>query len=185
MISRVIKYAGTAAAIWLLLSAPLFGETFLVVVEEFRGGEALEPPLASQEGLMSAMFDLGHITFETGMYRPEMSWNGLQFSEPMRLAREGSARYLAVVRVFAEIYPLVERSEDPGGNAPTGEGLEIESQAEYLLFDAESSRLLGRGEVTASSVGEQRILSYEELLFQTGETVARELSELCRESGFR
>jgi hypothetical protein len=178
---RVTRYASTATLIWLLVSAPVFGETFLVIVEEFRGGDALEPPLESQEGLMSAMFDLGHITFETGRFRPQMSWNGLDFAEPMRLAREGSARYLAAVRVFTALHRPVDRSGDPGGNAPLVEGVEITSRAEYLLFDTETSRLLGSGEVTASSLDGERVLSYEELLFRTGETVARELSELCRE----
>jgi len=159
------------------IHAPAHGDTFLVIVEEFRDGEAVEVPPASQEGLMSGMFDLGHITFETGEYRPEMDWDSLEFSEPLLLTREGLGRYLAVARVFAEAHP-----REPGGltgseAAPTA-GTQIAVRASYLLFDARTSRLLGRGELTASSTEGERELTYGELLFATGEKLARAIVSL-------
>ena len=172
------------ALLWAGIGPPAHGDTFLVIVEEFRDGEAVEIPLASQEGLMSGMFDLGHITFETGEYRPEMDWESLEFSEPLLLAREGLARYLAVARVFAEARP-----RGPGGlfgpEAAPLEGMEITARASYLLFDAATSRLLGRGELAASSSDAERELTYGELLFATGEKLARAIASLRPGGGSR
>jgi hypothetical protein len=167
------------ALLWLLLGPPLFGGTILAIVEEYRAGDLQGTPSASQEGLMSAMFDLGHITFETGLYRPEMSWERMQFAEPLRLAREGGAGYLAVVRVFAESNARAAVEGGTGDQLSEGRRLDLTTRAEYLLFDADSSTLLGRGEVQTSSAEAGRELTYDELLFQTGERVAGELAKLC------
>ncbi|MBN1836426.1 MAG: hypothetical protein JW820_11290 [Spirochaetales bacterium] len=156
------------------LAAPVHGETLLVLVEEYRNGEALEVPLASQEGLMSAMFDLGHVTFETGQYRPSMDWDTLEFAEPLRLAREGRGAYLAAVRVFAELQPA-EREALFGAGAVPAEGIRVSVQAQYLLFDAETSRLTARGELTGSSSQEERELTYDQFLFAIGERLARSI----------
>ena len=170
------------AVLWMSLAPRVFGDTFLIVTEEFRNGDYIEAPTPSQEGVMSAMFDLGHITFETGMYRPEMEWDRLAFAEPMLIARQGGARFLAAVRVFAEVAPRRD-GPDQSADAPPFGGREITSRAEYLLFDAETSLLLGRGELTASNLSGERALSYDELLFKTGEGVARELVGRLPRSG--
>jgi hypothetical protein len=108
-----------------------------------------------------------------------MSWDRMQFAEPLRLAREGGAGYLAVVRVFAESSPRADVEGGADDRLPAGQRPGLTARAEYLLFDAESSALLGRGEVRASSAGAGRELTDDELLFQTGEKVAGELAKLC------
>jgi hypothetical protein len=175
---RIVK-TRIVVLLWLFLAAPMFGETFLVVVQEYRGGDRQELPLASMEGLMSAMFDLGHITFETGLYRPRMSWDDLQFAEPLRLAREGGAGYLAVVRVFGEPRLPASAPEGSETEAPELSQREFSARAEYLLLNARTSTLLGRGELTVSSTDAKRELSYDEVLFLTGEKVAAALAGLC------
>jgi hypothetical protein len=165
------------ALLWAGSAVPAQGDTFMVVVEEFRNGEAVEIPLPSQEGLMSAMFDLGHVTFETGEYHPEMDWDRLDFAEPLSLAREGLGRYLAAVRVFAEERPRTREGVFGADRNPV-EGVEITVEASYLLFDARSSRLLGRGTLASSSSESERDLRYDEFLFAVGEKIARALVAL-------
>jgi hypothetical protein len=174
------RFLGAALALlWAGLAAVSHGDTILVVVEEFRDGEPLEQPLASQEGLMSGMFDLGHITFETGLYRPQMNWDDLDFAEPLRLAREGLARYLAVAQVFADLLP----PSDSASSLPAG--VEITVRANYMLFDAGSGRLIGRGDLSGSSTAGERDLRYDQFLFMTGERLARRITELLPESRSR
>jgi hypothetical protein len=164
--SKKLLCAACLLALGLVRS--LHGETFLVLVQELRNGEAAPRPFASQEGLMSAMFDLGHITFETGPYEPAADWEAGSFPEPLTLAREGGASYLAALRVDTQVAPRGQ-----------GEGVEIRGRAVFMLFDVASSRLLGQGEMEVSSVSGGGEMTYEDFLFQTGEKAAREVLALC------
>jgi hypothetical protein len=162
------KLLGAICLLAFGLVRSLYGETFLVLVQELRNGEAGPRPFASQEGLLSAMFDLGQITFETGPYQPAVDWEGHSFAEALALARQGGARYLATLQVDTQVVPQAE-----------GNGVEIRGRAIFLLFDAAGSRLLGQGEMEISSTADGGEPTYEDFLFRTGENVAREVLKLC------
>jgi hypothetical protein len=161
----------------LVLGAPgARAETFMLLVEELHDGIAAGQPLASEEGLMARMFELGQVTFDSGPYAPEADWAQLQFREPLELAREGLAHYLAAVRVQAQTLGSVPAADGPPGLTFA----QVRAQAQYYLYDAGSGDLLEGGESTLDNLGREQELPFDALLFQTGDLTARELVKLSR-----
>jgi hypothetical protein len=162
----------------LALGAPgARAETFMLLVEELHDGSAAGRPLASEEGVMSRMFELGQVTFDSGPYAPEADWARLQFREPLDLAREGRAHYLAAIRVQAQTLGSVPATDGPTGRTFT----QLRAQAQYFLWNARSGTLLQRGESALDNLGREQELPYETLLFQLGDLVARELVRMSRQ----
>jgi hypothetical protein len=153
----------------LLLAAPAApAETYMLLVEQSLDGEEGPAPEAGLQGLMSAMFDRGHVTFDSGPYRPEADWEGLQFREPLEIAREGGAHYLATVRLAARSLP-----------AAAGEPAPFALRGQFHLWDPRSGRLLGGGELELDNRGREAELPYEALLFRAGERAAGELAGIA------
>ena len=150
-------------------------ETFMLLVEELRDGSAAGRPLASEEGIMARMFELGQVTFDSGPYTPQADWNRLEFQEPLELAREGRAHYLAAIRIHSQTLGSVSAAEGPAQRSFA----QIRAQARYYLWSAPSGKLLWSGESALDNLGRERELPYEPLLFQLGDLLARELVRLA------
>jgi hypothetical protein len=163
-------------ALLALGAAQAGAETFMLLVEELHDGSAAAQPLASTEGLMARMFELGHVTFDSGPYVPEVDWGRLEFQEPLSLAREGRAHYLAAIRVKAQTLGSVPDPEGPSGRMLA----QLQARALYYLWNAQDGTLLAQGEYTLDNRGREQELPYQILLFQVGDMVARELARLSR-----
>ena len=148
-------------------------ETYMLLVEEHRDGQARAAPLPSLEGLMAGMFELGHVTFDTGPYHPEADWARQRFTEPLSIAREGGAHYLGTVWVESRSLPAEDAAQ---GTAPSA----FQATAACSLWRAGTGLLLGRGELVLDNRGRERELPLESLLFRVGELAAQELTRLAR-----
>jgi hypothetical protein len=164
------------SAILVLGASGARAKTFMLLVEELHDGSAAGQPLASEEGVMARMFELGQVTFDSGPYVPEADWAQLQFQEPLELAREGLAHYLAAIRVQAQTVGSVPAADGPPGRTFA----QVRAQAQYYLYDAQSGALLQSGQSWLDNLGREQELPFETLLFQLGELVARELAKLSR-----
>jgi hypothetical protein len=167
------------SAILVLGTAGARAETFMLLVEELRDGSVAPRPLASEEGIMARMFELGHVTFDSGPYEPEVDWGRLQFREPLGLAREGLAHYLAAIRVQSQTLGSVPAADGPPGRTFA----QLRAQAQYYLWNARNDTLLLQGEYSLDNRGREQELPYETLLFQVGDQVARELARLAASRG--
>jgi hypothetical protein len=152
----------------LMAAAALSAETYMLLVETSLDGEADAGPPAALEGLMSAMFDAGHVSFDCGPYRPLVDWQNLQFREPLEIALEGGAHYLATVR-------LAVGTLAPQEGRPQAFGL----QARFQLWDPRGGSLLGEGGLALDNLGREEELSLEALLFRAGELAAGELQRIA------
>jgi hypothetical protein len=142
-------------------------QTYMLLVEQTLDGQVQEDPAvqAGLQGIMSGMFERGQVTFDSGPYRPEADWEHLRFSEPLSLAREGMAHYLATVRFEASSAP--------------GEEAAFSVQASFQLWSAFDGSMLGEGAFSVDNVGREKELPYKELLFEAGEKAAAELGALA------
>ena len=152
----------------LLAGASSPAETFMLLVQTSLDGQESPAPQAELEGLMSAMFDLGHVTFDSGPYRPEADWDRLRFPEPLEIAREGGAHYLATVRLLAASLP-----------ADAGEPPAFAVEARCHLWDARGGLLLGEGGLALDNRGREAELPYDALLFRAGQLAAGELARIA------
>ncbi len=152
----------------LLAGTALSAETYMLLVESsLDGGEDTGPP-AMTEGLMSAMFEAGQVTFDCGPYRPQADWQNLQFREPLEIALEGGAHYLATIR-------LAVRSLPPEQGRPAAFAL----QARFQLWDPRGGARLGEGELKLDNQGREEELPYQALLFRAGELAAGQLRRIA------
>jgi hypothetical protein len=152
----------------LLAAAVLPAETYMLLVQTTLDGQEDAGPPAALHGLMSAMFEAGHVTFDCGPYRPEADWTGLRFREPLEIALEGGAHYLATVRLEA-------RSLAPEEGRPQAFAL----QARFQLWNPRGGAMLGQGALELDNMGREEELSFEALLFQAGELAAGELQRIA------
>jgi hypothetical protein len=152
----------------LLAAAALPAETYMLLVETTLDGQEDAGPPSALQGLMSAMFDAGHVTFDCGPYRPDADWQNLRFREPLEIALEGAAHYLATVRLAA-------RSLAPEEGRPQAFAL----QARFQLWDPRDGAMLGEGGLELDNVGREEDLSFEALLFRAGELAAGELQRIA------
>ncbi len=172
-----MKRAALILSALLALGAARAGsETFMLLVEEVHDGNRAVQPLASTEGLMARMFELGHVTFDSGPYVLHPDWGKLEFAEPLNLAREGRAHYLAAIRIQAQTVGSVPAPDGPPGRTLA----QLQAMARYYLWNAQDDTLLGEGEYSMDNRGREQELPYETLLFQVGDMVARELVKLSR-----
>jgi hypothetical protein len=101
------------------------------------------------------------VTFDPGPYRPQADWDELQFREPLEIAREGAAHYLATVRLQAHSLP-----------SEAGEPATFALEARCHLWNPRGGLLLGEAEVALDNRGREAELGYEALLFRAGELAA-------------
>jgi hypothetical protein len=158
----------------LLSGAALNAETYMLLVESSLDGAEDPGSPAITEGLMSAMFEAGQVTFDCGPYRPQADWQNLQFREPLEIAREGGAHYLATVRLAVRSLP----AEPLPADSPPAETVRLPAfalQARFQLWDPRSGARLGEGELELDNRGREKELPYEALLFRAGELAAGQL----------
>ena len=111
-----MKLRGVVLLFLILSSLGCFAQTFMILATEIRDGEELSRPFASQEGMIEGMFDLGFVSFDTGLYAPEVDWGAMDFQEALDIARQGLARYLlaAEVRSITESRNLAKAQKKIG-----------------------------------------------------------------------
>ena len=162
-----------------MAAAPLPAETYMLLVDSSLDGQPDPSPPAVTEGLMSAMFEAGQVTFDCGPYRPQADWQNLQFREPLEIAFEGGAHYLATIRLAARSLSAGSR---PAGSPPAeADGLmAFQLQARFQLWDPRGGALLGEGGLELDNLGREQELPYEALLFRAGELAAGELRSIAR-----
>jgi hypothetical protein len=153
----------------LLSSAVLGAETYMLLVESTLDGQPDPSPQAMTEGLMAAMFEAGQVTFDCGPYRPQADWRNLQFREPLEIAFEGGAHYLATIRLEIRSLPA-----DPPP-AEDGRLPAFALQARFQLWDPRGGARLGEGELELDNRGREQELPYEALLLHAGELAAARL----------
>lgn len=167
-----------------LLVCPLlcFGQTFLIVTKESRDGEELSRPFASQEGMIEAMFDLGYVSFDTGLYAPSVDWEAKEFEEPLGIARQGLAQYI----LAAEVQSVTEkRILGSGSGNDSAKDLEaelmIDTSVHYYLLRVETAGILGEGEMVLDNRNrEKEHYTYWQFLFSVGQDVAVQGIELMK-----
>jgi hypothetical protein len=152
----------------LLAGAVLPAETYMLLLEGSLDGQPDPGPPAALQGLMSAMFDAGHVTFDPGPYRPQANWEKLDFQEPREIALEGGAHYLATIRLAARSLP------SPADRPPS-----FALQASFQLWDPRDGALLGQGGLELDNREREEKLPYEALLFRAGERIAGELLRIA------
>jgi hypothetical protein len=151
----------------LLPAASLPAETYMLLVETTLDGLA-DPSPPAIEGLMSALFESGQVSFDCGPYSPEADWQNLQFQEPMEIAFQGGAHYLATVRLQARTLPVE-------GDGPPA----FSVQARFQLWKPPEGALLGDGSLELDNRARERQLPYEALLLRAGELAAGELRRIA------
>jgi hypothetical protein len=132
---------------------------FLAVAEtvDSRPGP-LPPPVT--EGIFDAMFEAGHIVFNTpdGSEIP-------QKPELISIAVSGGAGYVLEVRVTYTRTPLSEGVYS------------VDASASYNLFSARSGKLLAAGILTDTNRGSEKEVNLEGLGFRLGGKVVARASE--------
>jgi hypothetical protein len=170
-----MRFKTVVLSFLLLSSLPCHAQTFMIVAAEIRDGEQLSRPFPSQEGMIEGMFDLGFVSFDTGLYAPAVDWGAMDFQEPLDIARQGLARYL----LAAEVRSTTEARDLSTVKSYTGEspvqGLEkIKTSVRYYLFDVRSMSAIGRGEVSFDNESPETLeLTYSEFLHTVGRDVAK------------
>jgi hypothetical protein len=164
------RIAALVLLFFLLCSILCFGQTFLIVVKEIRDGEELSRPFASQEGMIAAMFDLGFVSFDTGLYAPSVDWEAREFQEPLDIARQGLAQYI----LAAEVRSITEkRNLEPE--------LQIDTSVHYYLLGVEAAGILAEGEMVLDNRSpEKQQFTYWQFLFSVGQDVAAQGIELLK-----
>lgn len=162
----------TAACLALLLTVAgaASAQTVLIVTLETRDGELVSRPYASQEGFMSAMFDFGYISFDTGPYEPAVDWENEQYRELLDIAADGLADFVAVARIDSRVEGAPRASDESGWP------LQVSSRVRFELLEV-SGRSLGKGQFAIGSGGAldyDQPSDYRQALFQAGEALARE-----------
>jgi len=172
----------------LMAAAPLPAETYMLLVDSSLDGQPDPSPPALTEGLMSAMFEAGQVTFDCGPYRPQADWQNLQFREPLEIALEGGAHYLATIRVAVRSLPadsLPDSPPNPSDSLPdsplaeAGRWPAFALQARFQLWDPRGGARLGEGELELDNRGREKELPYDALLVRAGELAASRLRSIA------
>ncbi len=171
-ISCAGKYLYLTLLMVLAIISPIHGDTFLIITEETQNGEAFPQPFPSKEGLMTVLFDQGHIIFDTGAYAAKVDWDHLSFSEPLDIARQGGAHFLIAARIESQLQKKSDKA------------VRIVSRALYFLLDVDNSALLGRGVLSMDNYGQEEELNYNTILFSLGKKLADELLRIWEESSY-
>jgi len=155
----------------LLAAGCLPAETYMLLVDQRLDGQEDAARPDGLQGIMSGMFDLGQVTFDSGPYRPAADWDRLEFRESLSLALEGMAHYLATVR-FDAASAAAEEGKPPAYSV----------RAVFQLWSAYDGSLLGQGELSTDNLGREKELPYDDLLFKAGEMAAAELEAIAARS---
>jgi hypothetical protein len=149
----------SAAAILLLSCAPLFPATLLLAVFETVDSQPGQLPPPATEGLFDALFEAGHIVFNTkdGSEIPPKT-------ELLSIAVSGGAGFVLEVNVE---YTRTSRIEGPAI---------VDASARFSLFAAASGDLLASGVLSDSNRGAESDVDLFALGFRLGGKVAAEAS---------
>jgi hypothetical protein len=178
-----MKLKAVVLLLLILSSFTCFGQTFMIVATEMRDGEELSRPFASQEGMIEGMFDLGFVSFDTGLYAPAVDWGAMDFREPLAIARQGLAQYLLAAEVRSISEPRDPKTLPPDtGESPAQGLLKIETSVRFYLFDVRNADPLGKGEIFLNNESPETLeLTYTEFLYSVGRDIAGRGIDLMRE----
>jgi hypothetical protein len=177
-----MKLKAVVPALLMLSSVTCFSQTFMIVATEVRDGEQLSRPFASQEGMIEGMFDLGFVSFDTGLYEPAVDWGEMDFREPLDIARQGWAQYLLAAEVRSNTEPRDMNSvKSYTGESPVQGLLKIETSVRYYLFDVSNATVLGKGQMFFDNESPEALeLTYTEFLHSVGLDIAGRGVDLMR-----
>ncbi len=170
----------------LLAAGALRAETYMLLVDSSLDGAEDAGGPAITEGLMAALFEAGQVSFDCGPYRPEADWQNLQFREPLEIALEGGAHYLATIRVAVRSLPAGMPPAAPPPAASSSEasppatgGPSFALTARFQLWDPSGGARLGEGELELDNLGQEKEIPYDALLFRAGELAAGRLHSIA------
>jgi hypothetical protein len=150
----------------LLASAPVgHAASILVSVAETEAGQPVPPPAPAAEGLMSALFDAGHIVLEARV--PASAAAAALLSE----ASATESGFLIRVTVG---YTRV-RSEKGADR--------LGAKVSYTILDVESGKTLGTGTLSAGNEGREREVDLSALGSEIGAGIASASAEALRSGG--
>ncbi len=175
----------------LLAAGALRAETYMLLVDSSLDGAEDAGGQAITEGLMAALFEAGQVSFDCGPYRPEADWQNLQFREPLEIALEGGAHYLATIRVAVRSLPAgmppaatppaasPSEASPPEASPPATGGPSFALTARFQLWDPSGGARLGEGELELNNLGQEKEMPYDALLFRAGELAAGRLHSIA------
>jgi hypothetical protein len=157
---RIVKFLTVVIPFLLLPSTHAYSSTLLLAVYETIDSQPGQLPPPVTEGLFDALFEAGHIVFNTrdGSEIPPKA-------ELLSIAVSGGAGYVLEVRVE---YTRTLQAE----------GLvTIDAAARFKLFAALTGDLLASGILSDSNRGDEKSVNLFSLGFRLGEKVASEAFE--------
>ncbi len=141
--------------------ARLSGETILVATNEAVNGAPLPSPPPVMEGILSALFDAGHIVFGAPVDPP--------VPEPRLLEEAAASGVQFILRVEAAFDQSADR-------VPI-----VTCRGSFTLTEAGTGRTAGAGDVDGTNRGKEKQVDLRALGFEIGAAVAamaaRELAE--------
>ncbi len=133
-------------------SAPLSGETVFVVSKETVNGAPLPPPCPVREGILSGLFDAGHIVFDAPEDPPEQG--------PRLLERAAAAGARFILR--AEI-----AFDSSGDRVPI-----VTGRGSFTLTETGTGRTAAAGDVERTNQGREKQVDLHALGLEIGAAVA-------------
>ncbi len=146
--------------LFIFACTPAFSSTLLLAVYETVDSQPGELPPPVTEGLFDALFEAGHIVFNTrdGSHIPPKA-------ELLSIAASGGAGYVLEVSVE------YTRTPQAKGSAT------IDAAARFRLFAADSGDLLASGILSDSNRGDEEDVNLFSLGFRLGERIASKAFE--------
>jgi hypothetical protein len=166
--SKAFGAALAAALIVLAGRVPAHGDTYLLAVEENLNGRKSPMPWPVKEGVYGAMFDAGHIVFDTkdGTALPPLP-------DLVAMARDGGARYiLKVVVTSLDENPKVLKRK-------------VESRAVFDLIDSRTGAVLGHDTATGNNAGREEDVDGRVLGLELGLKIVKEVNGFAKGSAVR
>lgn len=142
--------------------AAVFGDSYLLAVEESMNGRPSPLPLPVKEGVYDSLFEAGHVVFDTkdGAAVPP-------FQDLILLARDGGARLVLRVNVVSQ--------ETAGPESRRT----VNSVVTYELYESRTGRFLGNGRITDSNAGREVECSGRSLGMEIGRQITKEAGALA------
>ena len=139
-----------------LAAGPLGAETVMIAVRETVDGTPSPPPLPAVEGVSSALFEAGHIVFDSGA-----SGGSAKSAELRNVAQEGGAGWILQVTVA-----YTETKVDQGVMRVTG-------SASFDLVNASTGATAASDRISASNEGREKIIDRTALGRELGKLISQ------------
>jgi hypothetical protein len=140
----------------------LSAETVLVAVRETVDGTPGAPPLATVDGVSSALFAAGHIVFDAG------SLGASATGELVRAAREGGAGWLLQITVA-----YTQTKLDRGA-------VRVAGSASFSLVNAQTGTTSLSDRLAASNAGREKSVDRAALGIELGRLISQRVTRVLR-----